>query len=50
MNWLDVSHATHNLLFYTYVDVVGSKLNEMDSWRIIDVGINMGRRELMKQM
>jgi hypothetical protein len=21
----------------------------MDSWRIIDVGINMGRRELMKQ-
>jgi hypothetical protein len=27
MNLLDVSHATHNLLFYTYKDVVGSKLD-----------------------
>jgi hypothetical protein len=24
---LDVSHPTHNFLFYTYVDVVGSKLD-----------------------
>jgi hypothetical protein len=27
MNSLDVSHPTHNFLFYTYVDVVGSKLD-----------------------
>jgi hypothetical protein len=27
MNSLDVSHPTHNLLFYTYIDVVGSKFD-----------------------
>jgi hypothetical protein len=27
MNSLDVSHSTHNFLFYTYVDIVGSKLD-----------------------
>jgi hypothetical protein len=27
MNYLDVSHPTYNLLFYVYVDVVGSKLD-----------------------
>jgi hypothetical protein len=27
MNSLDVSHPTHNFLFYTYVDIVGSKLD-----------------------
>jgi hypothetical protein len=27
MNLLDVSHPTHNLLFYIYVDVVRSKLD-----------------------
>jgi hypothetical protein len=27
MNPLDVSHSTHNFFFYTYVDVIGSKLD-----------------------
>jgi hypothetical protein len=27
MNSLDVSHPTHNFLFYMYVDVIESKLD-----------------------
>jgi hypothetical protein len=34
---------------YRIDDVLMSHLISMDSWRIIDVGINMGRRDLMKQ-
>jgi hypothetical protein len=33
---------------YSANDVLRSHLISMDSWRIIDVGTNMGRRDLMK--
>jgi hypothetical protein len=34
---------------YRTDDVVWSHLISMDSWRIIDVRINMGRKDLMRQ-
>jgi hypothetical protein len=42
-------HCKNEKRYRTVNVLISHLIKSMNSWRIIDVGINMGRRELMKQ-